>query len=335
MSSEKPSFDLSGFVQFVFDNADFNISTVTGHGTFHSLGGLVCTLPSRPSDKEPLRRPLNLSTDQNKTFANVMIKRNTKRANLGLSSITAEPLEVQYEEFIRNQGHVTARVMDLLWISNFGSKLSSPVPSWSGFMQIVNKEGEFGCTKIQILPFINLNPNDMSTNYTALSFAQKLCDRHKIAAAPVTFNQPLYIKAVDVIAACQPELYSLFARLGGFHWLMSALGLLGYVMGRSELDDVFKTVYAPGTVPHIMSGHAYSRAFQAHLLTSSALLFTLLDDESMIINRIDQSISKLLNDKLSSPEVGKDSDMLSMVNTITDIIDKNLSDSRTVLLWKL
>ena len=139
---------------------------------------------------------------------------------------------------------------------------------------------------------------------------------------------------MDVIAACQPELCSLFARLGGFHWLMSGLGSLGYVMGGSGLD-VFKTVYAPGTVPHIMSGHAYSRAFRAHLLASSALLFTLLDDESMIINGIDQSISKLLNGKLSSPEVGKDNDMLSMADTITDIIDKNSSDSSTVSLWKL
>ena len=36
LSPGKPSFDRSGFVQFVFDNADFNISTLTGHGTFHS-----------------------------------------------------------------------------------------------------------------------------------------------------------------------------------------------------------------------------------------------------------------------------------------------------------
>ena len=55
----------------------------------------------------------------------------------------------------------------------------------------------------------------------------------------------------------------------------------------------------------------------------------------MIINGIDQSISILLNDKLSSPEVGKDNDMLPMADTITDIIDKNSSDSRTVSLWTL
>ena len=118
---------------------------------------------------------------------------------------------------------------------------------------------------------INLNPNDMSSTYTALSFAQKLCDQHKIAAAPVTFDQPLYIKAVDVIAASPNELSSLFTRLGGFHWLMSATGSLGYLMTGSGLDDLFK-IDTPGTVPHIMSGHAYSRAFWAHLLASSALL---------------------------------------------------------------
>ena len=70
----------------------------------------------------------------------------------------------------------------------------------------------------------------MSTVYTALNFAQKLCDQHKIATAPVTFDQPLYIKAVDVIAASPNELSSLFARQGGFHWLMSAMGSLGYLM---------------------------------------------------------------------------------------------------------
>ena len=26
-------------VQFVFDNADVNIATATGHGTFHAIGG--------------------------------------------------------------------------------------------------------------------------------------------------------------------------------------------------------------------------------------------------------------------------------------------------------
>ena len=180
LSSSKPCYDLSDFIQYVFDNADFNIFTLTGHGTFHSLGGLVCSTPSKSLSKEPLTR--SLKTTPNKNFTSIMVKKHTKRAKVGLPSITVEPIELMYDEFKRNQRHLTTRVMDLQWLCSFGRELS-PVPSWSGFMQVANKTGEFERTKIQIL-----NPNDMSTIYTALSFVQKLCDQHIIAAAPVTFD---------------------------------------------------------------------------------------------------------------------------------------------------
>ena len=83
--------------------------------------------------------------------------------------------------------------MDLLWISSFGRELSLPVPNWNGFMQVAVTGGTFDKTKMHILPFINLNPNDISTIYTALCFAQKLCDDHNLAIAPVTFDPPVYI----------------------------------------------------------------------------------------------------------------------------------------------
>ena len=35
MMSDEPSYNLNGFTQFVFDNADFNVATLTGHNTFH------------------------------------------------------------------------------------------------------------------------------------------------------------------------------------------------------------------------------------------------------------------------------------------------------------
>ena len=34
-----------GFTQFVLDNADFNVATLTGHNTFHSMGGIACVTP--------------------------------------------------------------------------------------------------------------------------------------------------------------------------------------------------------------------------------------------------------------------------------------------------
>ena len=36
ISAGKPSYGLEGFTQFVFDKADFNVATLTGHNTFHA-----------------------------------------------------------------------------------------------------------------------------------------------------------------------------------------------------------------------------------------------------------------------------------------------------------
>lgn len=46
ISGGEPTYHLGSFTQFVYDNADFNVATVTGHNTFHSMGGIACvTLP--------------------------------------------------------------------------------------------------------------------------------------------------------------------------------------------------------------------------------------------------------------------------------------------------
>ena len=39
------------YVQFVFDNADFNVRTLDGYGTFHSMGGIMCITPADAVEK--------------------------------------------------------------------------------------------------------------------------------------------------------------------------------------------------------------------------------------------------------------------------------------------
>ena len=41
----QPVIDHQAFKQFVFDNADFNIRTLDGYGTFHSMCGIMCLTP--------------------------------------------------------------------------------------------------------------------------------------------------------------------------------------------------------------------------------------------------------------------------------------------------
>jgi len=54
------SYDLSGFTQFVFDNADFNVATLTGHNTFHSMGGIACVTPPGSMNNSPIKREVKL-----------------------------------------------------------------------------------------------------------------------------------------------------------------------------------------------------------------------------------------------------------------------------------
>lgn len=120
-----------------------------------------------------------------------------------------------------------------MWLSSYF--MSDPVrcPSWSGFNQTVCQR-EFGVSRIDILPFINHDPNQPVTIYSALSFVQQLSVRYKLGAVSVTFDQPLYIKASEIVES-SPDLTSIFIRLGGFHLMMSYLGSAGHIMSESEL----------------------------------------------------------------------------------------------------
>ena len=71
---------------------------------------------------------------------------------------------------------------------------------------------------------------------------------------------------------------NIFGRLGTFHLLMSFLGSIGKLMKGSGLEQAFEQVYAPNSVPSMMSGKKIARALRAHTLAYSALMSLLLDE---------------------------------------------------------
>ena len=83
--------------------------------------------------------------------------------------------------------------------------------------------------------------------------------------------------------------------LGGFYWMMSAKGVISCAMAGSGLEEMFETVYAPRTVPHMMSGHAYyTRAFRGHLLAACALLSILLQHDDIKLDDHQDVLADLL-----------------------------------------
>ena len=102
-----------------------------------------------------------------------------------------------------------------------------------------NYKGGISKCSLVLYIFINQGPSNPSTIYTALDFAW-----------PVTFDQPLYIKAAEIVASLS-DLTNVCVRLGGFHIRMSYMGFIGFVMAGNELESLWETVYAFNTVVHI------------------------------------------------------------------------------------
>lgn len=128
------------------------------------------------------------------------------------------------------------------------------------------------------LPFINSPPTRYDTIFSALRVASEKCILQDQKTCFVTFDQPLYLKAKDILASCDdPELKSVVLRLGGFHLLMPFMGSVGVVMSGSGLEELFSTIYAENSVDRLMSGHAYSRAVRAPTLTYLALSTLVLE----------------------------------------------------------
>lgn len=133
-------------------------------------------------------------------------------------------------------------------------------------------------SKIIYLPFINENPSNYSTLHSALKFAATECAKQKRECI-VTFDQPLYIKASEIIKSANPNdiIKNIHTRPGLFHFLMAFLGGIGFIMKGRGIEDLWEKIYGKNTVQHMMSGHAFSRAIRANLLTFAGLCYSIIN----------------------------------------------------------
>ena len=114
--------------------------------------------------------------------------------------------------------------LNLLWHSTYFFK--PYCPSWIVYMQDISHGNLPGKSKITMLP-IDLNPSDETCMYSTLMFMINQAARLNITTPCITFDQPLWLKALEII-----KLKSLNAvcRLGELHTLMRQIcGLFGDV----------------------------------------------------------------------------------------------------------
>ena len=89
---------------------------------------------------------------------------------------------------------------------------------------IMRNSEECLTTYIMAVPFINLDPSNMSTVYTALHFAADQSIKQNQTCV-VTFDQLLFLKAIDIVAAAESngDISKIVVRLGGLFSLINVL----------------------------------------------------------------------------------------------------------------
>ncbi|XP_028418322.1 uncharacterized protein LOC114543611 [Dendronephthya gigantea] len=337
MLGKQQNVSEESFKQFVFDNADFNIRTIDGYGTFHSMGGVMCVTPASGVKSQSDIERVKTCPPAEKIAAvnNVKLQRYSASNTKGIHNIVVEnPAKIRQLQ----SANPVHSFLDFLWMS--GSWLSPPKnPSWSGYMELVTKGIiNYQTSKVITLPFVNLPPSSLDAIYTVLKFAANECEKYGQQTCFVTFDQPLYVKAVDMVAASSSgsELSSVIVRLGGFHLLMSFMGAVGYIMGGSGLKELWSLIYAVDSVEKMLNGHAYARALRAHFLTQLALIIVILRNAEIDDLTIEQIVclhESVMDNSTSHVDASKSPALNRVIEKIEAVQLSASNESRTAALW--
>lgn len=340
VTSFQPEFSEESFSQFVFDNVDWNARTLDGKETFHSLGGIQCVTPKNTfmCNREVIKCKTKLPAGHVAQVGAIDIQRFNRDGCSGLSSIKMENVFAE-EHFDASVTMPTQH--DVLWM--YGRLLQVPdFPMWQGFMESTTSKLPFEESAIIALPIVNLKPTSYDALLTVLMYAADKARSLKQTTVFTTFDQPLYMKARDILATAEQKqdtsLANVILRLGGFHLLMSYLGSIGNIMSGSGLTELWSTIYAAESVSKMLSGHHYARAIRAHFLTHAALSVILLNDillEESDREHVETLLSDIKSFAPSFDSIQEDSILEKLSSNLSQHMSNLRENGKTAQLWLL
>jgi len=186
--------------QFVGDNVDLNSVSIYGNTPFHFMGMIRVTSPAPLSANErSVNRARLKSTDKAKILkaAEVNILPFTMRSQTGIETINFIPIEQLSSSVAQNQSLLSPG--DVLWVTGWVVKaqlLEFQHANWNGWTKSIHADNAKHYTQVDFLPIVKGDPNDCKTIYTTLKECMRLS---KDDVAIVTFDLPIWLKAVDII----------------------------------------------------------------------------------------------------------------------------------------
>ncbi|KAK5638255.1 hypothetical protein RI129_012550 [Pyrocoelia pectoralis] len=268
INSDKP------FAQFVFDNTDHNAKTLDGKETFHCLGGIVVYTPEWSiSFEDNIIKSKKMPKPQELVSKYVIPQ--IPYGSFNTKALQSLEYIAMKDISLGDSPTISTSYSAYLWAKFFEIE---NVPSWKGYMEVLSTGIPYTTSQIVCLPFINGPPSNLTTLNSSLHYAAAETRKLNRQTCFVTYDQPLYAKALSIVEGSNSEeLRNVVVRLGGFHLLMSYLGAIGYIMSESGIEDLWTTVYAADSVKKMLTGHAYARALRAHIMSFTALGIIILE----------------------------------------------------------
>jgi len=181
---------------------DYDVCTLDGSSTLHAMDVISITDPCSADGQHldvaevPVPRlPVIKSADVAK-LRRIPHLRCTLPADL-MAAVSFE----QNFRCIQPDTISPSTNLDFLWhLGWFVQDKEDLRPSWAGFNDCVVR-GQVTASVIRMHPIIDLNPNDLSSVYSTLAYIAKEAEKLNIKTPTVTFDQPLWLKAVNIVSA--------------------------------------------------------------------------------------------------------------------------------------
>ncbi|CAH2086035.1 unnamed protein product [Euphydryas editha] len=320
-------------VQYVGDNADINVSTLDGNNTLHVMGMIKIITPKDAViyDDRIKKCTTKPSAKELAAISHVSLLAYEKPVVPGYSKIQVQNL---HDDQVLIEKKFNA--VDLLWLYGKWKNLS-PLPGWNGYLQQLTKNNQnFSTSQVIFLPFIDHPASNLDTIYTTLHSAINIAKSHQQKTCIITFDQPLYSKAREMVAAsdANSDLSKTVVKLGGFHMLMSFLGCIGHVMDGSGLKEALSKIYATNSVDKMLNGHAYARSIRGHILLRLALSIKIFEEMKIENCVLDELIEQITSRDVSYEDVeGCTSSSNSLIDQFQDKLKELKARGPTAQLW--
>ena len=198
------------FTQWMADNVDHNPMILDGKDSLHAMGCVSSTIFERNAHikLQPIKRQKCKLAYQIIQGKGIPVVEYRPPENSGLSSVFFKPqLQLQMPYILPPDTS-----LDMLWHTMyfFGKNQWS---NWFGFMATVTNENHPGKATISFLPILDMDPSDLTCIYSVLVFILKQAEQIQVKTPVVTFDQPLWLKAMEIVKA---KFFLLFSSLGVF-----------------------------------------------------------------------------------------------------------------------